>query len=197
MSRLSSKSKAAIHLDGEFSRAPTEDAKGVPALPEGQTLAACGLFVGSLQDGEQGTAKLVWRSDQGQAFAQGGLQLRDNAIVIPATGLYFVYSQASFRVSCGDGDQEGAGTGPVPLSHLVWRHSDSVGGRSTLLSAVRSACQLAAPQGGYSQGHGWYNTLYLGAVFQLKAGDKLWTETNQLSQLETDEGKNFFGVFAL
>lgn len=137
----------------------------------------------------------MWRSDQGQAFTQGGFQLTDNAIRIPATGLYFVYSQASFGVSCGDGDQDGQG--PTSLSHRVWRHTDIVGTRTTLLSGVRSACQFQAPEGRSSEGLGWYNTIYLGAVFQLKAGDKLWTETNQLAELEADEGNTFFGVFAL
>lgn len=164
-----------------------------------QTLdsASCRLFAGSLPDGEQEKQQLLWKKDLGQAFAQGGFRLSDNAIIIPATGLYFVYSQASFRVSCGDGDKDATARGLTPLSHRVWRHSDSTGGRTTLLSAVRSACQLQAPEGGSSGGQGWYNTIYLGAIFQLKAGDKLWTETNQLSELETDEGKNFFGVFAL
>lgn len=158
------------------------------------SVSSC-VFTGSLQDGEHGKEELVWKNDQGQAFTQGGFKLEDNTIDIPANGLYFVYSQASFRVSCGDGDKEERGS--TPLSHRVWRHSDSLGGRATLLTAVRSACQLTAQEGGHSEGGGWYNTIYLGAVFQLKAGDKLSTETNQLSQLETDEGKNFFGVFAL
>lgn len=163
------------------------------------TLSVCVLVcvcAGNVQDSKQRQKQLVWRSDQGQAFAQGGFQLSDNAIRIPASGLYFVYSQASFQVSCGDGDREGAGRGLIPLSHRVWRDSDLTGGSTTLLSAVRSACQLQ-PEGGASEGLGWYNTIYLGAVFQLRAGDRLWTETNRLSELETDEGKNFFGVFAL
>lgn len=157
--------------------------------------ASSRLFAGSLPDREQEKQQLLWKNDLGQAFAQGGFKLSDNAIIIPATGLYFVYSQASFQVSCGDKDAPARGL--TPLSHRVWRHSDSTGGRTTLLSAVRSACQLQALEGGSSGGQYWYNTIYLGAIFQLRAGDKLWTETNQLSELETDEGKNFFGVFAL
>nr|ALC74694.1 tumor necrosis factor alpha [Lopholatilus chamaeleonticeps] len=65
------------------------------------------------------------------------------------------------------------------------------------MSAVRSACQNTAQEDSYKVGQGWYNAIYLGAVFQLNRGDKLWTETNQLSELDTDEGKTFFGVFAL
>lgn len=73
-----------------------------------------------------------------------------------------------------------------------------MGGRVPLIGGVRSACQSAGgSEGGEAAGHGWYNTIYLGAVFKLKEGDKLWTETNQLSKVEKEEGKTFFGVFAL
>ncbi|XP_044064202.1 tumor necrosis factor b (TNF superfamily, member 2) isoform X2 [Siniperca chuatsi] len=165
--RISSKAKAAIHLEGNY-----DDSK-------------------SVKD------QLEWRNGQGQAFAQGGFQLVNNQIVIPQTGLYFIYSQASFRVSCSDADEEGAGKHLTPLSHRIWRYSDSIGNRASLMSAVRSACQDTAQEDSYRAGHGWYNAIYLGAVFQLNKGDRLWTETNQPSELETDEGKTFFGAFAL
>nr|AIC33819.1 tumor necrosis factor-alpha [Lutjanus sanguineus] len=165
--RISSKAKAAIHLEGSY------------------------------DESESSNHQLEWKNGQGQAFAQGGFRLVNNNIIIPQTGLYFVYSQASFRVSCSDGDAEGAGRGLMPLSHRIWRYSDSIGSKASLMSAVRSACQNTAQDDSYRDGHGWYNAIYLGAVFQLNKGDRLWTETNQLSELETEEGKTFFGVFAL
>ncbi|XP_054477271.1 tumor necrosis factor b (TNF superfamily, member 2) [Anoplopoma fimbria] len=166
--QISSKAKAAIHLEGNCD-----------------------------EDCESSKGELQWRNDQGQAFAQGGFRLLKNQIVIPKTGLYFVYSQASFRVSCSDGDEEGAGKRHTPLSHRIWRYSDSLGRSASLMNAVRSACQNTAQEGSYRDGQGWYNAIYLGAVFQLNRGDRLWTETNQLSELETEDGKTFFGVFAL
>ncbi|KAL7393748.1 hypothetical protein ABVT39_015505 [Epinephelus coioides] len=167
LSRISSKAKAAIHLEGNY------------------------------EDCESSKHQLEWRNGQGQAFAQGGFKLVKNQIIIPQTGLYFVYSQASFRVSCSDGDEKGAGRRLMPLSHRIWRYSDSIGSKASLMSAVRSACQSTAQEDSDGSGKGWYNAIYLGAVFQLNKGDQLWTETNQLSELETDEGRTFFGVFAL
>ncbi|XP_008279325.1 tumor necrosis factor-like [Stegastes partitus] len=161
LSRISSKAKAAIHLEGSYEEGESSD--------------------------------LEWTNGQGQAFAQGGFRLVNNQIVIPQTGLYFVYSQASFRVSCGDDD----GKLLAPLSHRIWRYSDSIGSRASLMSAVRSACQNTAQDDSFRAGQGWYNAIYLGAVFQLNKGDRLWTETNQLSELEAEDGKTFFGVFAL
>ncbi|XP_034030090.1 tumor necrosis factor b (TNF superfamily, member 2) [Thalassophryne amazonica] len=141
--------------------------------------------------------QLEWRNGQGQAFAQGGFQVVDNQIIIPQSGIYFVYSQASFRVTCSDEEEENVGKRHTPLSHRIWRYSDSVGSKTSLMSAVRSACQSSPQEDGVGVGQGWYNAIYLGAVFQLNKGDKLWTETNQLAELETEEGKTFFGVFAL
>ncbi|XP_053743546.1 tumor necrosis factor b (TNF superfamily, member 2) [Synchiropus splendidus] len=134
---------------------------------------------------------LVWKNGQGQAFAQGGLELVDNRIRIPRKGLYFVYSQASFRINCSDDDEDSEDPGLMSFSHRIWRDSDMVGGKSTLMGAVRSACQHG------TQETGWYNAIYLGAVFQLNTGDDLSTETSKLSEVETEDSKTFFGVFAL
>ncbi|XP_022602098.1 tumor necrosis factor-like [Seriola dumerili] len=169
LKRISSKAKAAIHLEGSYD-----------------------------DEDKSSKVELEWKNGQGQAFAQGGFLLANNQIVIPRTGLYFVYSQASFRVSCSDGEEDEAGKRFMPLSHRIWRYSDSLGGKASLMSAVRSACQTTAQEeDSYRDGRSWYNAIYLGAVFQLNKGDKLWTETNQISELDTDEGKTFFGVFAL
>ncbi|KAK2844970.1 hypothetical protein Q5P01_011629 [Channa striata] len=148
-------------------------------------------------EGSYDETDLLWKNGQGQAFAQGGFKLVNNRITIPHTGLFFVYSQASFRVSCSDGDEEEAGTLSKPLSHRIWRKSDSIGNHVSLMGAVRTVCQNPPQEDSNRDGRGWYNAIYLGAVFKLNRGDVLWTETNQLSQLETDEGQTFFGVFAL
>uniref|UniRef100_UPI0037E98A38 tumor necrosis factor b (TNF superfamily, member 2) n=1 Tax=Semicossyphus pulcher TaxID=241346 RepID=UPI0037E98A38 len=165
--RIGIKAKAAIHLEGSY-------------------------------DEDSESNQLEWRNGQGQAFAQGGFKLENNQIIIPQKGLFFVYSQVSFRVPCSDGDERrGAGKGLTPLSHRIWRYTDSIGSKVSLMNAVRSACQSTPQEDSNHSGQGWYNAIYLGAVFNLNKGDKLWTETNQLSALETEEGKTFFGVFAL
>ncbi|XP_053288649.1 tumor necrosis factor b (TNF superfamily, member 2) [Pleuronectes platessa] len=144
--------------------------------------------------------KLEWKYNVGQAFAQGGFELVDNQIIIPETGLYFVYSQASFSVSCSDDDAEGkdARGRLTSVSHRIWRYAESMGVKDSLMSAVRSACHVGPTQdNAFRDGQGWYNAIYLGAVFRLNQGDKLWTETNMFAELETEDGKTFFGVFAL
>ncbi|KAM9776558.1 tumor necrosis factor a (TNF superfamily, member 2) [Syngnathus typhle] len=143
-----------------------------------------------------------WMNQVDPSHSQGGLELQDNQIIIPEAGLYFVYSQVSFRVSCGlDDDDAAAAAGPatsmVHLTHRVRRWSSSFGNDEyrTILHSVRTACQKTAD--GEQEG-GWYSAVYVGAVFNLNRGDRLKTVTEKmLPNLEEEAGKTFFGVFAL
>jgi len=139
-----------------------------------------------------------------QSHSQGGLELNNNEIVIPRNGLYFVYSQASFRVSCSSYDADDTISKPmVHLSHTVKRWSSSYGNDDeksyqTILHSVRTACQKTA-SGNIDANGSWFSAVYMGAVFDLRKGDRLRTvmEEKMLEQLEDDPGKTFFGVFSL
>ncbi|MEQ2260264.1 hypothetical protein XENORESO_011035 [Xenotaenia resolanae] len=137
-----------------------------------------------------------------QSHSQGGLELKDNEIVIPQNGLYFVYSQVSFRVSCSSRDADDI-TSMVHLSHTVKRWSSSFGSKreqsyQTILHSIRTACQITASADPDSVGS-WFSSVYMGAVFNLRRGDRLKTvmEEKMLEMLEDEPGKIFFGVFAL
>ncbi|XP_055075840.2 tumor necrosis factor a (TNF superfamily, member 2) [Misgurnus anguillicaudatus] len=136
---------------------------------------------------------LEWKNDQDQAFSQGGLKLENNKIIIPEDGLFFVYSQASFHLTCTSNSVD-PDDHEVHLSHAVMRYSDSYADDKPLFSAMRSAC-VQVPDSEMS----WYNTIYLGAAFQLRAGDKLSTKTSNsfASRIDSGDGKTFFGAFAL
>lgn len=141
-----------------------------------------------------------WVNNVGQSHSQGGLELEDNEIVIPEDGLYFVYTQASFQVSCSS---ENDNSQPmVHLSHSVKRSSLSYGNvkksYKTILHSIRTACQRTVSIDSEEDGD-WYSTVYMGAVFSLKKQDRLKTVTEEklLPDLEDEQGKTFFGVFAL
>nr|QJU71387.1 TNF2 [Carassius cuvieri x Carassius auratus red var.] len=138
------------------------------------------------------TDNLDWKQNQDQAFVSGGLKLVDREVIIPKDGIYFVYSQVSFHISCkADVTEEHEG---VHMSHAVLRFSESYASYKPLFSAIRSACVQAADTEDL-----WYDTIYLGAAFNLRAGDKLRTDTTTelLPRVESENGKTFFGVFAL
>nr|WEM32074.1 tumor necrosis factor alpha [Mylopharyngodon piceus] len=143
-------------------------------------------------DPEVSNTTLDWRVNQDQAFSSGGLKLVNREIIIPDDGIYFVYSQVSFHICCTSDRTEDQDI--VHMSHVVLRFSDSYGGYKPLFSAIRSACGDASDSDDLS-----YNTIYLGAAFQLQAGDRLLTETTSLllPRVENENGKTFFGVFAL
>ncbi|XP_038579922.1 tumor necrosis factor a (TNF superfamily, member 2) [Micropterus salmoides] len=170
--RQISNGRAAIHLQGEYN-------------PEMKT-------------------SVQWQNQVDQSHFQGGLQLTDNEIVIPQDGLYFIYSQASFRVKCSSSDDDDTTTSSmVHLSHTVQRWSTSYGdddnkSYQTILHSVRTACQKATSSSS-NQGESWFTAMYMGAVFNLKRGDKLKTvmEEKMLLNLEDAQGETFFGAFSL
>ncbi|XP_055733320.1 tumor necrosis factor-like [Salvelinus fontinalis] len=170
--QLSGNRKTAIHLEGEYN--------------------CSGKYKTTVE----------WTEDVGQGFSQGSLKLNNNEIVIPQQGLYFVYSQVSFHVSCKADPKHPNNQKMVHLSNMVKRWSPSYGNNDskkyqTLLSSVRTVCKKSS-NSEESEGM-WYNAVYMGAVFSLEKGDMLRTdiETRLLPQLENGDGKNFFGVFAL
>ncbi|XP_071356252.1 tumor necrosis factor-like [Trachinotus anak] len=144
-----------------------------------------------------------WKDNVDQSHSQGDLKLDNNEIVIPQQGLYFVYSQASFRVSCNDPDNTTPGS-MVHLSHTVQRWSSSYESDNkkrsyhTIMHSVRTACQKTAGDDRDDDGN-WYTAVYMGAVFNLRKDDRLKTvmEKRMLEDLEDESGKTFFGVFAL
>ncbi len=135
---------------------------------------------------------LDWKQNLDQAFVSGGLELVAREIIIPNDGIYFVYSQVSFHISCKNDMTEDHDV--VHMSHAVWRYSESYSSYKPLFSAIRSACVHASDTEDL-----WYSTIYLGAAFNLRAGDKLRTDTTTelLPRVENENGKTFFGVFAL
>ncbi|KAG8004967.1 Tumor necrosis factor, partial [Nibea albiflora] len=118
------------------------------------------------------TTSVQWINEVDQSYAQGGLKLVNNEIVIPRDGLYFIYSQASFSVSCSSNDDDSDPM--VHLSHTVKRSSDTYGTKNTyetILHSVRTACQKTESNNPDEDGK-WFSTIYMGAVFSLNRGDK-------------------------
>lgn len=128
-----------------------------------------------------------------QSFTKGGLKLEDNSILIPHDGLYFVYSQASFNILCKSSEEDNN----IHLSYsILWSSLTSPSVKKPyLLSGVKSVCQTTT--GEQMNEQRVYESIYLGAVFQLYKGDKLSASTNRFDNIEKQGSKTFFGVFEL
>lgn len=131
-----------------------------------------------------------------QSFTKGGLKLEDNNIVIPHDGLYFVYSQASYEIKCKSSEEDSENSN-IHLSYSIrWTSLTSPStSKHFLLSGVKTMCQTKTEEQG--NGHTVYDSIYLGAVFQLYKGDKLSTEANKPAAINKHSSKTFFGVFEL
>ncbi|XP_061216432.1 lymphotoxin-alpha-like [Neopsephotus bourkii] len=143
---------------------------------------------------------LQWAADVAPAQMRNGIRLHGNRLVVPRDGLYFVYAAAAFHGGGGDNDSDG-GEGPgcpspspsssshPPLLRLaVSRYSQEYPKDVPLLTAVRSVGR-GCPDGL------WFESLYQGAVFQLRRGDQLAATTTAGRFLDLHGGgRAYFGV---
>ncbi|KAL6076504.1 hypothetical protein STEG23_013359 [Scotinomys teguina] len=136
----------------------------------------------------QAEDQLEWLSQRANALLANGMDLKDNQLVIPADGLYLVYSQVLFKgPSCSN---------YVLLTHTVSRFAVSYEDKVNLLSAIKSPCPKETPEG--PELKPWYEPIYLGGVFQLEKGDRLSAEVNLPKYLDfAESGQVYFGVIAL
>ncbi|XP_032703204.1 lymphotoxin-alpha [Lontra canadensis] len=129
---------------------------------------------------------LRWRANTDRAFLRHGFSLSNNSLLVPTSGLYFVYSQVVFS---GEGCFPKATPTPLYLAHEVQLFSSQYPFHVPLLSAQKSVCP--GPQGP------WVRSVYQGAVFLLTQGDQLSTHTDGVSHLLLSPSSVFFGAFAL
>ncbi|XP_077017408.1 lymphotoxin-alpha [Tamandua tetradactyla] len=129
---------------------------------------------------------LRWRASTDHAFLHHGFSLSNNSLLVPTSGLYFVYSQVVFS---GEGCSPKATTAPLYLAHEIQLFSSRYPFHVPLLSAQKSVCP--GPQGP------WVRSVYQGAVFLLTQGDQLSTHTDGISHLLLSPSSVFFGAFAL
>nr|AAP80576.1 tumor necrosis factor alpha [Marmota monax] len=132
--------------------------------------------------------QLVWLSRRANALLANGMELIDNQLVVPANGLYLVYSQVLFK---GQGCPS-----HVLLTHTVSRFAVSYQDKVNLLSAIKIPCPKESLEG--AEFKPWYEPIYLGGVFELQKGDRLSAEVNLPSYLDfAESGQVYFGVIAL
>ncbi|KAM8776684.1 lymphotoxin-alpha [Rhynchonycteris naso] len=129
---------------------------------------------------------LRWRAHTDRAFLRHGFSLTNNSLLVPTSGLYFVYSQVVFS---GKGCFPPAAPAPLYLAHEVQLFSSQYRFHVSLLSAQKSVCP--GPQGP------WVRSVYQGAVFLLTQGDQLSTHTDGVDHLLLSPSSVFFGAFAL
>ncbi|KAL1769938.1 tumor necrosis factor ligand superfamily member 6 [Sigmodon hispidus] len=122
---------------------------------------------------------LEWEDTYGIALISG-VKYKKGGLVINDTGLYFVYSKVYFRShSCNN----------QPLNHKVYMRNSKYPGDLVLMEEKKlNYC---------TTGQMWAHSSYLGAVFNLTNADQLYVNISQLSLINFEESKTFFGLYKL
>nr|XP_056700643.1 tumor necrosis factor-like [Euleptes europaea] len=187
---------------GAFGSSANQDSKGNGnPFPEGmpQTLRVRAAATGKPAIHAIATRshpdKLVWTTDVMPAMERNNMRLdkNENALVVPSSGLYFVYSQLLFH---GEGCSEHTESSLL-LTHTIYSKSTEFGGvKLELMKAIKSVCDSENVTRGHKKI--WFESIYQGGVFQLQAGDKLLSDTHSAKYLNWDrEGQVYFGAIAL
>lgn len=122
---------------------------------------------------------LEWEDTYGIALISG-VKYEKGSLVINDTGLYFVYSKVYFR---------GQACNNQPLSHKVYMRNSKYRQDLVLLEGkMMDYCTV---------GRMWARSSYLGAVFNLTSADHLHVNVSEISLVNFEESKTFFGLYKL
>ncbi|NP_001108250.1 tumor necrosis factor L homeolog [Xenopus laevis] len=127
--------------------------------------------------------KLFWEPfDSDSSVAEK--MLKDNSIVIPEKGFYFVYTQVSFTGP--DCKRE-----PLHLTHTVNVVRESYPTEEPILTSMKTVCEVHS-------GATWFQSIYEGGIFNLEKGSVISTETKHIEFLDADkESKIYLGILAV
>lgn len=122
---------------------------------------------------------LEWEDTYGIALVSG-LKYKKGNLVINDTGLYFVYSKVYFRgQSCSN----------QPLTHKVYMKNSKYHQDLMLMEEkMMNYC---------TTGQMWARSSYLGAVFNLTSADHVYVNVSEISLVNFEESKTFFGLYKL
>ncbi|KAM9323896.1 lymphotoxin-alpha [Gastrophryne carolinensis] len=123
---------------------------------------------------------LLWTDDSENSFIHGSVKLLNNELHITQSGLYFVYSQATYS-------SEYCNNVTPLLSHSVILKSVKQNDEVDLLLGVKTVNGEKV----------WKRSIFQGAVFELTAGDTLYTNTSGMQCLLRLRGTTYFGLYAL
>ncbi|KAM4813286.1 tumor necrosis factor ligand superfamily member 6 isoform X1 [Urocitellus parryii] len=125
------------------------------------------------------SSPLEWEDTYGISLISG-VKYQKGGLVINDTGLYFVYSKIYFRgQSCNN----------QPLSHKVYMKNSKYPQDLVLMEGkMMNYC---------TTGQMWARSSYLGAVFNFTSNDHLYVNVSELSLVNFEESKTFFGLYKL
>lgn len=113
----------------------------------------------------------------------------NSRIVVPETGVYFLYSQVGYLLYY---DVVTETTSPQSLFHVVYRYNAiyPLDGTEELLRSVVTQCWEK------NKDYGRY-TSYVGASLQLNKGDQLYVKVSSIQSVDKGASSTYFGLFKI
>ncbi|XP_061466282.1 tumor necrosis factor ligand superfamily member 6 [Rhineura floridana] len=127
----------------------------------------------------QRSLPLEWESTYGHAFISG-VQYENRGLVIDEAGLYFVYSKVFFR---------GETCTTQPIDHVVFKRNPAYPDTQVLMEDRKMNYCMAMDM--------WGRSSYLGALFNLSRQDSLYVSVSEVTLVNPEESKTFFGLYML
>lgn len=111
-------------------------------------------------------------------------------IVVPETGIYYVYSQVGFLVYY-DTTEEPSPDGQQSLFHSVFRYNViyPLGNEELLKSGITQCWERQKDYGRYSS--------YVGAAVSLNKGDQLYVTVSKIQYITAEGSLTYFGMFKI
>ncbi|XP_078691715.1 tumor necrosis factor ligand superfamily member 10-like [Branchiostoma floridae x Branchiostoma belcheri] len=132
----------------------------------------------------------TWETEHGLATLANGMEYSRGNLVIPADGLYYVYSQLSYRFRNDLLEDSGKDEERVfQIIHYTYRRN-SYPEPKQIMKTAKSTCWSKRVE------FGLY-TSFQGGVFQLEKGDRIWVSVSNAPLICFDETSSFFGAFML
>ena len=119
-----------------------------------------------------------------------GVTIRNDRIIVPESGLYFIYSQAAFLIYY-DPEKE-LSQQRQSVFHHVYRFNKILpnNGVQELMRSDTSQCWEQNKQ--YSR-----YTSYVAAAIKLRKDDELYVEVSNFASLKVEPSLTFFGMFKI
>ncbi|KAG8448635.1 hypothetical protein GDO86_015641 [Hymenochirus boettgeri] len=148
--------------------------------PEARAQVRHGQKLAAHFPGVQQRETLIWQETE---IMDEPIILKDNAIVIPKDGLYFVYTQVSFTGSSCQSD-------PLQLTYTVFLKTKSYDEQQIILTSSKTVCEAHSSSS-------WFQPIYQGGIFQFEKNDVISTETKHGKFLDQRKGRIYLGIMEI
>ncbi|XP_060623502.2 tumor necrosis factor ligand superfamily member 10 [Anolis sagrei] len=136
----------------------------------------------------------TWEASRDSSSFLYNLRLNNGELVIPQTGIYYIYSQTYFRFREPEGVEPDADPdsdsvrNPKQMVQFISKYTDYYPDPILMMKSARTSCWSK------KAGYGLYS-IYQGGLFQLNVNDRIFVSISNKDLVDMDKPASFFGAF--